>query len=69
MISVPFVGALGWQVALAHCAALLAVNGIYFMRAKTEERHLMRDPEYRAYAAWIAQHGLFARIRQVFGQG
>ncbi|CAG9215365.1 isoprenylcysteine carboxylmethyltransferase family protein [Burkholderia gladioli] len=68
MISVPFVGALGWQVALAHCAALLAVNGIYFMRAKTEERHLMRDPEYRAYAAWIAQHGLFARIRQVFGQ-
>jgi len=27
----------------------------------------MRDPDYRAYAEWIAQHGLFARIRQAFG--
>ncbi|QKM56010.1 methyltransferase family protein [Burkholderia glumae] len=67
MISVPFVAALGWQVAVAHCAALLAVNGIYLLRAKTEERHLMRDPEYRAYAAWIAQHGLFARLRRLGG--
>ncbi|KVW25215.1 methyltransferase family protein [Burkholderia ubonensis] len=68
MISVPFVEPLGWRVALAHCAALVAVNLIYFLRAKTEERHLMRDPDYRAYAAWIAEHGLFARIRRVFGQ-
>jgi hypothetical protein len=29
------------------------------MRAKTEERHLMRDPVYVAYCAWIGQHGLF----------
>ncbi|RQR67732.1 hypothetical protein DIE19_00895 [Burkholderia sp. Bp9126] len=68
MVSVPFVEPLGWQVALAHCSALAAVNLIYFLRAKTEERHLMRDPDYRAYAAWIAEHGLFARVRRAFGQ-
>ena len=44
------------------------MNLIYYLRAKTEERHLMRDPDYRAYAAWIAEHGLFARVRRVFGQ-
>ncbi|KWI34206.1 isoprenylcysteine carboxylmethyltransferase family protein [Burkholderia stagnalis] len=68
MVSVPFVEPLGWQIALAHCSALAAVNLIYYLRAKTEERHLMRDPDYRAYAAWIAEHGLFARVRRVFGQ-
>ncbi|KUY83213.1 isoprenylcysteine carboxylmethyltransferase family protein [Burkholderia sp. RF4-BP95] len=67
MVSVPFVEPLGWQVGLMHCAGLVAVNLIYYTRAKTEERHLMRDPDYRAYAEWIAQHGLFARIRQAFG--
>ena len=68
MVSVPFVEPLGWQIALAHCSALAAVNLIYTLRAKTEERHLMRDPDYRAYAAWIAEHGLFARVRRAFGQ-
>ena len=63
MISVPFVEPLGWQIALAHCAALVAVNLIYYLRAKTEERHLMRDPDYRAYAEWIAQYGLFAKLK------
>jgi hypothetical protein len=42
---------------------LLGLNGIYWLRAWTEERHLGRDPEYRRYAAWIAQHGLFRRLR------
>ncbi|VWC53570.1 isoprenylcysteine carboxylmethyltransferase family protein [Burkholderia lata] len=68
MVSVPFVEPLGWQIGLMHCAGLVAVNLIYYVRAKTEERHLMRDPDYRAYAEWIEQHGLFARIRQAFGQ-
>ncbi|AXL48859.1 membrane protein [Paraburkholderia caffeinilytica] len=66
MVSVPFVEPLGWQVALTHCFALTAVNLLYFMRAKTEERHLMNDPDYRAYAEWIAKNGLFARITRAF---
>lgn len=68
MVSVPFIEPLGWQLALAHCAALAAVNLIYFLRAKTEERHLMHDPDYRAYAAWIEQHGIFAKLKRSVGR-
>ncbi|MFM0602959.1 isoprenylcysteine carboxylmethyltransferase family protein [Paraburkholderia sediminicola] len=66
MIAVPFIEPLGWRPAITHCAALLAVNLLYFLRAKTEERHLMNDPDYRAYAEWIARNGLFARIARAF---
>jgi hypothetical protein len=44
-----------------------AVSGVYFWRAKTEERHLKLDPDYRAYSAWMTRNGfvprLFARLR------
>lgn len=66
MVSVPFIEPLGWQVALMHCAALVAVNLVYFVRAKTEEKHLMNDPDYRAYAKWIARNGVFAKITRAF---
>jgi len=66
MVSVPFIEPLGWQVALMHCAALVAVNLVYFVRAKTEEKHLMNDPDYRAYAEWIARNGVFAKITRAF---
>ena len=41
---------------------LAAVSGVYWWRAKTEERHLSADPDYRAYSAWIARHGLIPRL-------
>jgi protein-S-isoprenylcysteine O-methyltransferase Ste14 len=66
MITVPFIEPLGWSVAVMHCASLVAVNLLYFIRAKTEERHLMNDPEYRAYAEWITRNGLFAKISRLF---
>jgi protein-S-isoprenylcysteine O-methyltransferase Ste14 len=66
MITVPFIEPLGWKVAMMHCAALIAVNLLYFIRAKTEERHLMNDPEYRAYAEWIARNGMVAKLTRVF---
>jgi protein-S-isoprenylcysteine O-methyltransferase Ste14 len=67
MISVPFIEPLGWQHALRNCCALALINVIYYLRAKTEERHLMaKAPEYRAYAEWIAEHGLIARVRRIF---
>lgn len=68
MISVPFVEPLGWRLAIMHSAALVAVNLLYWLRAKTEERHLMRDPDYRAYAEWIARHGMFARLGRMLGR-
>jgi protein-S-isoprenylcysteine O-methyltransferase Ste14 len=62
MISIPFVAGAGWLVALESCLMLGAVNLIYYFRAKTEERHLAADPVYRDYQAYIARHGLFARL-------
>lgn len=38
------------------------VNFIYFMRARTEERHLCWDADYVAYARYIEKRGLFAFI-------
>ncbi|QQC66381.1 isoprenylcysteine carboxylmethyltransferase family protein [Paraburkholderia ginsengisoli] len=67
MITVPFIEPLGFHVATMHCASLVVVNLLYFIRAKTEERHLMNDPEYRAYAEWIARNGMFAKISRVVG--
>ncbi len=63
LIAVPFIPAGDWPAALRACALLALINLIYALRAITEERHLSRDPAYRAYSAWIAQHGLWARLR------
>ena len=69
LISVPFVSNMGALAALGNCAALLAINGIYVVRAVTEERHLMSDPTYRAYSAWIAEHGLIGRLARRISNG
>ena len=58
LTAVPFLSAAGPLEALKKCAALVAVNVVYFARAKTEEMHLSRDPVYVAYARWIDEHGL-----------
>lgn len=62
LISVPFLVTTSVKAAMLACLAMLTVNAIYWLRARTEERHLMSDPIYRDYADWIAQHGLFARL-------
>jgi len=64
MIAVPFIpqGSLGET--LRPCLMLLGVNGIYLLRAKTEEWHLSRDPVYVAYGLWIEERGLFRWIRR-----
>jgi protein-S-isoprenylcysteine O-methyltransferase Ste14 len=61
LISLPFLSG-GGAEALRHAALLSMLNGIYALRAWTEERHLSRDPVYRSYARWLAKHGLFARL-------
>ena len=62
MISVPFVAGAGWMIAVQSCLMLGVVNLIYYLRAKTEERHLKADPVYREYMAFMARHGLFAHL-------
>ncbi|MFY0310193.1 methyltransferase family protein [Leisingera sp. D0M16] len=58
LLSVPFFTTEGAAEALRHCLLLLGINGIYFLRAKAEEKHLSEDPTYVAYALWIEQHGM-----------
>ncbi len=68
MISIPFISQSGDVAeAIRSSSMLLVMNGIYYVRAKTEERHLMRDPVYQEYAAWIDQHGLFAKLKRTLG--
>ena len=62
MISMPFMVSSTADEALRHSLLLLLVNFVYFMRARTEERHLSWDPDYVAYARYIEQRGLFAFV-------
>jgi protein-S-isoprenylcysteine O-methyltransferase Ste14 len=38
------------------------VSGVYFWRAKTEERHLGADPDYLAYARWMDRNAPVPRF-------
>lgn len=60
MISVPFLA--GGEDSVRKSILLLALNGIYYIRAKTEEKHLSQDPTYVMYAQWIRENGLFAKL-------
>jgi protein-S-isoprenylcysteine O-methyltransferase Ste14 len=68
LTALPFVAFDGnaWG-AVKRCLMLLVVNFIYFMRAKTEERHLSRDPTYVAYALWMNENGWLRFLNRIPG--
>ncbi|WP_018075462.1 methyltransferase family protein [Novosphingobium nitrogenifigens] len=44
--------------AVRNTVTLGLVSGVYYWRARTEEAHLLAaDAKYRAYHAWMAEHG------------
>ena len=57
LITLPFIPSHGWVDAIKWTLAMAGVSTIYFLRARTEERHLSKDPTYVAYALWINEHG------------
>lgn len=62
-ISLPFlVTAGGWTEAARNVALLCLVSGVYYWRAKTEEKHLLADPAYQAYWNWAQDHALIPRL-------
>ena len=65
LIYIPFVPRLSAAEAIQHCLLLVGVNIIYLLRAKTEERHLAVDPDYRAYSRFIREHGLFRFLARI----
>ena len=62
LISLPFLSTAGPIDAVKHSVLLLMVNFIYFMRARTEERHLSWDQDYVEYARYIENSGLLAFV-------
>jgi protein-S-isoprenylcysteine O-methyltransferase Ste14 len=69
LISTPFMLTGGVQATLRRCLLLGLLNLIYYLRAKTEERHLALDPVYQRYAAWIDAHGLLRGLNRIPGIG
>ena len=47
-----------WVDAIRNTVTLGLVSAVYYWRARTEEAHLLAaDAKYRAYHAWMGQHG------------
>ncbi len=64
LITIPIVSTTGAADALRACLMLSLLSLIYYLRARTEERHLSRDPAYVAYALWMEEHGLLRWLGQ-----
>lgn len=68
--TLPFLVTSGDPVtALRNTALLGVVSAIYYWRARTEEKHLSADPDYRAYVDWMDRHGPLARLGGVVRRG
>lgn len=65
LVSMPFMYAGNWPDTVRRCLLLGALNVIYYLRAKTEERHLSQDPVYLQYAAWIDAHGALRFLNRI----
>jgi len=65
MISMPFMFNGNWTDTLRHSLLLASLNLVYYLRAKTEERHLSLDPVYVQYAQWIDEHGILRGLNSI----
>lgn len=63
LATLPFLATNGSLIDMVRNSAILAmINGVYYWRARTEERHLMADPAYRAYAAWMDRNAPLPKL-------
>lgn len=61
--TMPFLATTGSFVdAVRNTVVLGIVTGVYYWRARTEERHLSADPAYRSYAEWMDRNGPLSRL-------
>jgi len=65
LLAMPFMAGVSLGQTVRSCLLLGMLNGIYYLRAKTEERHLSLDPVYRQYAQWVEQHGVLRGLDRV----
>lgn len=62
----PFLSPGGPIGALHGCLLYGGICFVYYIRARTEENHLCRYPEYVEYARWIDENGLFRFIGKLY---
>ncbi len=72
LATMPFLVTSGSTADMIRNTAILAlVSGIYYWRARTEEKHLMADPAYVDYAEWMQRNAavprFFATLRGIAG--
>jgi Protein of unknown function (DUF1295) len=56
---VPFIPVNEGFDALRYTILVAGISGVYYLRARTEERHLSRDPVYVQYALYMNEHSIF----------
>jgi hypothetical protein len=66
LVYIPFFSPTGSLLDLSQTLGLFMIScTIYFFRARTEENHLSRFPEYVAYANWMNDHGIFRWVGRI----
>lgn len=69
LATMPFLVTTGSIVDMIRNTAILAlVSGLYYWRAKTEEKHLLSDPAYAEYVAWMDRNAFVPRFISALGQ-
>jgi len=63
MISLPFLISNSAAQSVRNSLMLALLGFIYYLRAKTEEAHLLSDPAYQDYSKWIDHNGLWSKFR------
>jgi protein-S-isoprenylcysteine O-methyltransferase Ste14 len=66
LIFIPYVYNGSWYEVVRDCVWLTGLCVIYWLRARTEERHLSRDPDYVKYALYMNDHSVFAPLGRWF---
>ena len=65
VLHAPFIPMTGLEDAVRYSIMLTGVTIIYYLRAKTEERHMSHDPAYVAYALAMNRLSVFAGIARL----
>jgi len=70
LATMPFLATSGSMVDMIRNTVLLAmVSGVYYWRARTEEKHLLaEDPKYRDYCEWMMRNAFITRSLHRLGQ-
>jgi len=64
----PFLSITGSWIDIARNCTLLGItSAVYYWRARTEEQHLLEDPDYQSYYSWMEQHAPVPRFFNKIG--